>query len=317
VLLCLRAHKNYFSNWKSNVLEVRGETVSKIKKVTVLGAGVMGHGIAQIASQAGKFEVTMFARTTLDRGFAMISKSLELFEMKKTLTKAEKREILGRIHGTSDLRKAVLDADLVIESIPEKLEEKSALFKKIDEYISPEVIVATNTSSLNITTLSSFLSHQERFCGMHFFNPAQLMKLVEVTKGKKTSDKTIWAIMDVAHKMGKETVLIKKDSPGFIVNRIIIPALNEAAAICWTGVADRDDIDKAIKLGLNWPMGPLMLIDYIGVDTVLEIAKNLEAESSGLLHPSQGLEQLVKANQLGRKTGKGYYEWTERKNPIS
>jgi 3-hydroxybutyryl-CoA dehydrogenase len=138
------------------------------------------------------------------------------------------------------------------------------------------------------------------------------MKLVEVIRGAKTSDETVQVVLDTAHKMEKETVLVKKDCPGFIVNRILIPALNEAAELYWEGIADRDDIDKAIKLGLNWPMGPLMLLDYIGVDTTLAIADVLTKELDPKFHPSTGLKQMVKAQLLGRKTGKGYYDWTQK-----
>jgi 3-hydroxybutyryl-CoA dehydrogenase len=148
---------------------------------------------------------------------------------------------------------------------------------------------------------------------MHFFNPPQLMRLVEVIKGIKTSDETIQTVLDTAHKMGKETVLVKKDSPGFIVNRILVPALNEAVALYWEGVADRDDIDKAIKLGLNWPMGPLTLLDYIGADTILSIADVLSEGIDPKFLPTTGLKQMVRANLLGRKTGKGFYDWTEKK----
>jgi 3-hydroxybutyryl-CoA dehydrogenase len=147
---------------------------------------------------------------------------------------------------------------------------------------------------------------------MHFFNPPQLMKLVEVIKGAKTSEETIQTVLETAQKFGKETVLVKKDSPGFIVNRILIPALNEAAALYWEGVAERDDIDKAIKLGLNWPMGPLMLLDYIGADTTLAIADVLTREIDPKFHATTGLKQMVRANLLGRKTGKGYYDWTQK-----
>jgi 3-hydroxybutyryl-CoA dehydrogenase len=147
---------------------------------------------------------------------------------------------------------------------------------------------------------------------MHFFNPPQLMKLIEVIRGAKTSDATIETILAVAHKMEKETVLVKKDSPGFIVNRILIPALNEAVALWYEGVADREDIDKAVKLGLNWPMGPLMLLDYIGSDTTLAIAEVLTKELDPKFHPSTGLKQMAKAQLLGRKTGKGFYDWTQK-----
>jgi 3-hydroxybutyryl-CoA dehydrogenase len=201
---------------------------------------------------------------------------------------------------------------LTIEAVPENIELKKATFKDVDSYAPPHAIIASNTSSVSITEMASATKRPERVCGMHFFNPPQLMKLIEITKGAKTSDETVQTIMAVAKKMEKETVLVKKDSPGFIVNRILIPALNEAVALYWEGVADRDDIDKAIKLGLNWPMGPLMLLDYIGLDTTLAISDVLTKELDPKFHPTTGLKQLVRAQMLGRKTGKGFYDWTQK-----
>jgi 3-hydroxybutyryl-CoA dehydrogenase len=160
--------------------------------------------------------------------------------------------------------------------------------------------------------MASATKRPEKVCGMHFFNPPQLMKLIEIIKGARTSDDTVQAILTVAKKMEKETVLVKKDSPGFIVNRILMPALNEAAALYWEGVADREDIDKAIKLGLNWPMGPLMLLDYIGLDTSLAITDVLTKDLDPKFHPTTGLKQMVKAQMLGRKTGKGFYDWPQK-----
>jgi 3-hydroxybutyryl-CoA dehydrogenase len=221
-------------------------------------------------------------------------------------------EILARIHPTLDLKEAVSKADLIIEAAPENIELKKTIFREVDTYAPPHAIIASNTSSVSITELASATKRPEKVCGMHFFNPPQLMKLVEVIKGAKTSDETIQTIQDVAQKLEKETVLVKKDSPGFIVNRILIPALNEAVALYWEGVADRDDIDKAIKLGLNWPMGPLMLLDYIGADTTLAIAEVLQKELSEKFHPHPELKQMVKAQLLGRKTGKGFYDWTQK-----
>jgi 3-hydroxyacyl-CoA dehydrogenase len=286
--------------------------MSEIKKVAVLGAGLMGHGIAQVASQNGKYEVTMFSRHTIKRSFEMISRSLELFQKKKMLTKDEANKIQSRIHGTSNLREAVLGADLVIESIPENIQEKKDLLMQTDKYLSSNTLITTNTSSININDLGFVLSSPENFCGTHFFNPAQLMRLVEITPGKKTSTKTIQTILRVMNRMGKETVVVKKESPGFIINRVLLPALNEAATICWEGVADRDDIDKAFKLALNWPMGPLMLIDYIGVDTVVAIMKILDRELPQGFNTSEGLKQLFEAKEFGKKTGKGYYSWAKK-----
>jgi len=285
----------------------------EVKKIAVLGAGLMGHGICQVAAQGG-YEVSLrdIEQRFLDSGMAMIKKSLQKFQSKGQLTEGQVAEILSRIHPTLDLKGAVSDADLIIEAAPENVELKKAIFKEVDMLAQPHAIIASNTSSISITELGSATKRPEKVCGMHFFNPPQLMKLVEVIKGAKTSDDTIQTVLDVAHKMDKETVLVKKDCPGFIVNRVLIPALNEAAALYWEGVADRDDIDKAIKLGLNWPMGPLMLMDYIGADTVLAIADVLTKEIDPKFHPSPGLKQMVKAQLLGRKTGKGFYDWTQK-----
>ena len=288
--------------------------MTEIKKIAVLGAGLMGHGITQVAAQVGKYEVNMrdIEQRFIDNGMNMIRESLQRFVKKGQLTEAQMNEILASIHPTLDLKEAVSNADLVIEAAPENIELKKALFREVDGYAPEHAIIASNTSSVSITELASATKRPEKVCGMHFFNPPQLMKLVEVIRGAKSSDETVQTVLEVSHKLEKETVLVKKDCPGFIVNRILIPALNEAAALYWEGIADRDDIDKAIKLGLNWPMGPLMLLDYIGSDTTLAIADVLTKELDPKFHPSTGLKQMVKAQLLGRKTGKGFYDWTQK-----
>jgi len=242
----------------------------------------------------------------------MIKGSLQKFQSKGQLTEAQVTATLGRIHPTVDLKAAVSDVDMIIEAVTENVELKKATYREMDQYASAHTIIASNTSSISITELGSTTKRPEKVCGMHFFNPPQLMKLIEVIRGAKTSDETIQTVLAVSQKMDKETVLVKKDCPGFIVNRILIPALNEAVALYWEGVADRDDIDKAIKLGLNWPMGPLMLLDYIGADTTLAIAEILEEGIDPKFHPNTGLRQMVKAQLLGRKTGKGFYDWSQR-----
>ena len=288
--------------------------LTEIRKIAVLGAGLMGHGITQVAAQVGKYEVSMrdIDQKFVDGGMNMIRESLQRFVKKAQLTEAQMNEILARIHPTIELKEAVANADLIIEAAPESVELKKAVFRQVDDLAPPHAIVASNTSSVSITELASATKRPERVCGMHFFNPPQLMKLIEVIKGAKTSEETVETILEVSRRMEKETVLVKKDSPGFIVNRILIPALNEAAELYWEGVADRDDIDKAIKLGLNWPMGPLMLLDYIGSDTTLAIAEVLTKELDPKFHPSTGLKQMVKAQLLGRKAGKGFYDWPQK-----
>ena len=288
--------------------------MAEIKRIAVLGAGLMGHGIAQVAAQVGKYDVNLrdVEQRFIDSGVGMIRESLQRFVKKGQLTEADMNATLARIHPMLDLKEAVIDADLIVEAVPENLELKKATFREVDSYAPSNAIIASNTSSVSITEMASATKRPERVCGMHFFNPPQLMKLIEVIRGAKTSDATIETILAVAHRMEKETVLVKKDSPGFIVNRILIPALNEAVALCYEGVADRDDIDKAIKLGLNWPMGPLMLLDYIGSDTTLAIAEVLTKELDPKFHPTTGLKQMAKAQLLGRKTGKGFYDWTQK-----
>lgn len=286
----------------------------EVNKITVLGAGLMGHGITQVAAQIGKYDVTMrdIEQRFIDNGINMIRGSLQKFVSKGQITETEMNEVLARIHTTLDLKQAVENADLIIEAVPENIELKKTTFREVDTHAPKHAIIASNTSSVSITELASATKRPEKVCGMHFFNPPQLMKLVEIIKGKQTNDETIQTIMEVAKKMEKETVLVKKDTPGFIVNRILIPALNEAVALHWEDVATKEDIDKAIKLGLNWPMGPLMLLDYIGADTTLAIAEVLERELDEKFHPHPGLKQMVKANLLGRKTGKGFYDWTQK-----
>lgn len=287
----------------------------EIKKVAVLGAGLMGHGIAQVAAQVAKYEITIrdVKQEFLDKGMGMIRNSLQKFVQKQVISEQDMNGILGRIHPTLDMKEAVENADLIIEAVPENLQIKKTVLAEADKYAKQDAIIASNTSSISITELASNTERPEKFCGMHFFNPPQLMKLVEIIRGAKTSDETINAIVAVSQKMGKETVVVKKDSAGFIVNRILVPALNEAFNLVWEGVAEPEDIDKAIKLGLNWPMGPLTLVDYLGIDTTLAIAEVLQKELGSKYSPCPLLRQMTRANLLGRKSGKGFYDWTKKK----
>jgi len=228
------------------------------------------------------------------------------------VSEKEMKETLGRIHPTLDMKEAVKDAELVIEAVPEKVELKKSVLKEAGEVAKKGALMASNTSSISITELASATKRPEKFCGMHFFNPPQLMKLVEIIRGAKTSDATVDTIVEVSENMGKETVIVKKDSAGFIVNRILIPALNEAMYLVWEGIAEPEDIDKAIRLGLNWPMGPLKLLDYLGLDTTLSIAEVLRDDLDPKYRPCPLLRQMVRANLLGRKTGKGFYDWTRK-----
>jgi len=287
----------------------------EIKKIAVLGAGLMGHGIAQVSAQIGKYEVNLrdIKQEFIDSGIGMIKGSLQKFVSKGMLSEKEMQETLNRIHPMIDLKKAVADADLVIEAVPENVDLKKSVWVEVDKYAKKGAVFASNTSSISITEIASATHRPEKFCGMHFFNPPQLMRLVEIIRGAKTTDETVKTIVDVSQKMGKETVIVKKDSPGFIVNRILIPALNEAFYLVWEGVAEKEDIDKAIKLGLNWPMGPLTLVDYLGIDTTLAIAELLKSEIDPKYRPCPLMRQMTRAGLLGRKTGKGFYDWTQKK----
>jgi 3-hydroxybutyryl-CoA dehydrogenase len=283
----------------------------EIKKVTVLGAGLMGHGITQVTAQIAKYDVYMrdIKQEFLDNGMRMINDSLQRFLKKGEMTEAEVKQILGRIHPTLDLKEAVADADLIIEAVTENPELKKKVLAEADSQANPDAIIATNTSSISITELASATKRPEKFAGMHFFNPPQLMKLIEIIRGAKTSDDTLNTIVEVTKRMGKEPVVCKKDVAGFVVNRVLIPALNEAIALVNEEVATPEDIDKAIKLGLNWPMGPLTLLDYVGLDTTLAITEVMQKEISQKYQANPLLRQMVRAGLLGRKSGKGFYNW--------
>ena len=272
----------------------------------------MGHGIAQVASQVGGFDVSILdvEQRFLDGGIKMINASVGKFVEKGKLTREQGEATLARIHPTLDLPEALNGSQLVIEAATEDPKLKLDLYRRIAELIGKDTILASNTSSISITLLASATKNPENVCGMHFFNPPQLMSLVEIIRGQRTSDETVRRVREVSAQLGKETVLCKKDSPGFIVNRILVPALNEAVFLVQEGVAEPEDIDKAIKLGLNWPMGPLQLLDYVGLDTTFNITQVFMNEfQDSKYRVSPLLREMVRAGYLGRKSGKGFYSW--------
>jgi 3-hydroxybutyryl-CoA dehydrogenase len=288
----------------------------EVKRVAVLGAGLMGHGIAQVCAQIGKFDVSMrdIEQRFIDNGMKMIQDSLQRFVKRGTMSEQESKEILTRIHPTLDLKQAVQNADLVIEAVTENPTLKKSVLAEADKFAPSHAIIASNTSSISITEIGAATGRAEKVCGMHFFNPPQLMKLIEITRGLKTSDETVQTLRRISSQLGKESVVVKKDTPGFIVNRILIPAINEAVFLVAEGTAEPEDIDKAIELGLNWPMGPLKLLDYVGIDTTLFITDVMVNETGDpKFRPSTLLKQMVRANLLGRKTGRGFYDWTQTK----
>jgi len=288
----------------------------EIARAAVIGAGLIGHGIAQIVAQVGKSEVYLadVKQEFLDGGLKMIDDSLGRFVRKGELGLNELAEIKGRIHPTLSLEEAVQEADIVVEAAPEDVQLKRRLLSQIDKIAPQHTIMTSNTSSISITLLAKATKRPEKLCGMHFFNPPQLMKLVEIVRGAKTSSETIQTVKEFAQRLGKDPIIVKKDVPGFVVNRILVPALNEAIFLVQDDVADPADIDKAIQLGLNWPMGPLRLVDYIGLDTTLAMAKILAKDTAERKQAiSTLLRRMVKERKLGRKTGKGFYDWAEKR----
>jgi 3-hydroxybutyryl-CoA dehydrogenase len=288
----------------------------EVKRVGVLGAGLMGHGITQVCAQVGRFDVSMrdIEQRFIDNGMKMIQESLQRFIKKGAMSDQESKEILGRIHPTLDLKEAVQNVDLVIAAVTENPSLKKSVLAEADKYAPSHAIIASNTSSISITEIGAATKRPEKVCGMHFFNPPQVMRLIEIVRGLKTSDETVETIRQISSKLGKESVVVKKDTPGFIVNRILVPAINEAVFLAAEGIAEPEDIDKAIELGLNWPMGPLKLLDYVGIDTTLFITDVMVNETGDpKFRPSTLLKQMVRANLLGRKTGRGFYDWTQKK----
>lgn len=276
-------------------------------KIMVLGAGTMGAGIVQNAAQAG-FEVVMrdIKQDFIDKGIAGIAKLLGKSVEKGKMTSTEKDAIMGRITGTVDLASAA-DCDLVIEAAVEVMEIKKSIFQELDSICKPECILASNTSALSITEIAAATGRADRVIGMHFFNPVPAMKLVELIRGASTSQATFDKIKDIAVQMGKAPVEIN-EAPGFVVNRLLIPMLNEAMYALMEGVANAEDIDTSMKYGAGHPMGPLALADMIGLDICLKIMETLYREfGDSKYRPCPLLIKMVRAGKLGRKTGEGFF----------
>ncbi|MDO4367545.1 MAG: 3-hydroxybutyryl-CoA dehydrogenase [Bacteroidales bacterium] len=278
-------------------------------KVSVIGTGTMGAGIVQAFAQAG-VPVLMKSRSeaSYQKALAKITKSLSKLVEKGKMTEETKNAVLANITTTTDY-KALADSDLIIEAAVETMDLKKELFKELDELCKPEAVLASNTSSLSITEIAACTNRPDKVIGMHFFNPATVMKLVEIIKGQKTSDEVTNSITELAKSIGKVPVLVN-EAPGFVVNRILIPMVNEGIGILADGVATKEEIDEAMKLGANHPMGPLALGDLIGLDVCLAIMEVLHEEfGDDKYRPHPLLKKMVRANLLGRKTGEGFYKY--------
>ena len=282
-----------------------------IRKVAVLGAGTMGHGIAQVCAQAG-CEVTLrdVAQGALEKGLAGIQKSLDRLVEKGKLDAAERTRVLGAIHTTTTLADAVREADVVIEAIPERMDWKLETFRELDVHAPPHALLGTNTSSLSVTEIAGAVRDPSRVVGLHFFNPVPVMELVEVVRGIRTSEAALEGARSLVEKLGKKAIVVR-DFPGFATSRLGVAIGAEAIRMLEQGVASAEDIDTAMKLGYRHPMGPLELTDLVGLDVRLAILEHLHREVGEQFRPPALLRQMVRAGKLGRKSGEGFYVYAK------
>jgi 3-hydroxyacyl-CoA dehydrogenase len=284
----------------------------EIKKICVLGAGLMGNGIAQVCAQAGYIVIMRdIEQKFIDGGMNTIKKNLSRDAEKGKITKDQMDAILGRIKPTLDIKEAASDADVVVEVVIEVMDVKKKVYQELESVVPKHCLFFTNTSGLSITEMASITKRPERFIGAHFFNPVPVMRLLEIIRGQQTSDETAEIAKAWGKKIGKEVIMVK-EAPAFIVNRILCSMINEAFFVLDEGLASAEDIDKAMMLGCNHPIGPLALADLIGLDTQLRISEGMHRELGDKYRPSLLVRKLVRAGNLGRKTGRGVYDYTKK-----
>lgn len=284
----------------------------EIKKVCVLGAGLMGNGIAQICAQAG-YEVFMrdIEQRFIDGGMNTIRKNLNRDAEKGKITKDQMDSILSRIKPTLNLKEAATGADAVVEVVIEVMDVKKKVYTELEEIVPKHCLFFTNTSGLSITEMASVTKRPDRFIGTHFFNPVPVMRLLEIIRGHQTSDETLDIAKAWGKKIGKEVIIVK-EAPAFVVNRLLCTMINEAFFALDEGLASPEDIDKGMVLGCNHPIGPLALADLVGNDTLLRVMEGLHRELGDKYRPAQYLRKLVRAGNLGRKTGRGVYDYNKK-----
>lgn len=284
----------------------------EIKKICVLGAGLMGSGIAQICAQAG-YEVTLrdIEKRFIDGGMNTIRKNLSRDTEKGKITKEQMEAIFSRIRPMLDLKEAASEADVVVEVVIEVMEVKKKVYAELEEIVPKHCLFFTNTSGLSITEMAAITKRPDRFIGTHFFNPVPVMRLLEIIRGLQTSDETLEIAKEWGRKIGKEVIIVKEAS-AFVVNRLLCMMINEAFFALDEGLATPEDIDKGMMLGCNHPIGPLALADLIGNDTLLHVVEGMHRELGDKYRPAQYLRKLVRAGNFGRKTGKGVYDYAKK-----